>query len=47
MAGEHGIPVPINELALEIIQRCHAAADGPGTVRLQQVLDDIEARGKD
>ncbi len=47
MAREHGISVPINETALATIKRCHAAADGPGTVRLQQVLDDIEARVKD
>jgi 2-dehydropantoate 2-reductase len=47
MALEHGIPVPINEVALETIRRCHADADGPGTVRLQKVLDDIEARGRD
>jgi len=47
LAGEHKIPVPHNQVALETVLRCHRDAAGPGTVRLREVLDEIDKRCED
>lgn len=44
MAGEHGIAAHYNQTALDIAERCHAAAAGPETMRLADVLSEIEKK---
>ena len=39
-----GIPVPYNQVALEMVQKCHREALGPGVLRLSDVLEAIEKR---
>jgi 2-dehydropantoate 2-reductase len=46
IAQEHDILVPYNRVALEMVHRCHAEADGPGTVRLSEVMEAVEQRGE-
>jgi 2-dehydropantoate 2-reductase len=45
MGREHGIAVPCHEVALDTALRCHREGLGPGTVRLQEVIDAIAKRG--
>jgi 2-dehydropantoate 2-reductase len=42
LGREHGVPTPYNAGALDIAQRCHAAAAGPESMRLADVLAVID-----
>jgi 2-dehydropantoate 2-reductase len=39
-----GIPVPYNEVALEMVQKCHREGTGPGVIRLSEILAAIDER---
>lgn len=44
LGREHDIPVPFNEVALEMVKKCHADKVGPETLRLSDVLRAIDER---
>lgn len=44
IAREHGVAVPRNETALEIVGRCHSEGTGPGAHRLSEVLEAVARR---
>jgi 2-dehydropantoate 2-reductase len=44
LARKADIPVPFNEVALEMVQKCHREATGPGVLRLSDILKAIDER---
>jgi 2-dehydropantoate 2-reductase len=44
LGRENGIPVPYNEVVLELVQKCHREGLGPEALRLSEVLRSIEER---
>jgi len=44
LGGKYGIPVPYNEVALELVQECHREGLGPGALRLSDILQTIAER---
>jgi 2-dehydropantoate 2-reductase len=42
--ADYDIPVPYNEVALELVQECHRKKLGPGAYRLSEVLEVVEGR---
>ncbi|UCG51832.1 MAG: 2-dehydropantoate 2-reductase [Candidatus Latescibacterota bacterium] len=47
IAKKHKIPVPFNEVALELVTECCKSKLGPGVFRAGEVLEKINLRGKD
>jgi len=45
-AKEHGIPVPHNEVALELVTACAARGTDPGAFRASDVLEKIKKRAE-
>jgi 2-dehydropantoate 2-reductase len=44
LGREANIPVPFNEISLEMVQKCHREALGPGVLRLSDILKAIDER---
>jgi 2-dehydropantoate 2-reductase len=47
LGRSHDIPVPYNEVALELVEKCHADKVGPEALRLSDVLRAIEERKRE
>ena len=44
LALKYDVPVPFNEVALELVRACHRDQTGPGALRLREVLATVEER---
>jgi 2-dehydropantoate 2-reductase len=44
LGREANIPVPYNEVALEMVEKCHREALGPGILRLSDIIKAIDER---
>jgi 2-dehydropantoate 2-reductase len=45
LGEQHGVPVPYNRAALELVTRCHRDALGPESLRLSEVVAAVEREG--
>lgn len=46
LGREYGVPVPCNEVALELVTKCHREQLGPGALRLSDVLEAVDERNQ-
>lgn len=44
LGKKYGVPVPFNEVALEMVTKCHASQAGPEALRLSEILRAIDER---
>jgi len=46
LGRQYDVPVPYNEVALEMVEKCHREQVGPGALRLSDVLSAVEERNQ-